>query len=86
MRLSKEVLTIKSNTSKILKQKCNFLKKVNSDDKDIWAKGYFVTIFDIPEKIIQASLLILEKGIQKRQNMSSKSTTLVKALVSIKDC
>jgi len=40
--VSKVVETIKSNTSKALKIKFAFLKKVYWDDRGIWAKGYFV--------------------------------------------
>ena len=42
--VSKVVETIKSNTSKALKLKFAFLKKVYWDDQGIWAKGYFVSI------------------------------------------
>jgi len=41
--VSKVVKTIRSNTSKTLKIKFAFLKKVYWDDKGIWAKGYFVS-------------------------------------------
>ena len=40
---SKVVETIKSNTSKALKTKFAFLKKVYWNDKGIWTKGYFVS-------------------------------------------
>jgi putative transposase len=51
--VSKVVEVIKSNTSRALKQKFNFLHKVYWDDKEIWAKGYFVSTVGINEKIIQ---------------------------------
>ena len=52
--VSKVVETIKSNSSKALKQKFNFLKKVYWDDRSIWDKGYLVSTVGINEKIIQA--------------------------------
>jgi len=51
--VSKVVETIKTNTSKALKIKFAFLKKVYWDDKGIWAKGYFVSTVGINEKIIK---------------------------------
>jgi len=51
--VSKVVETIKSNTSKALKIKFAFLKRVYWDDKGIWAKGYFVSMVGINEKIIK---------------------------------
>ncbi len=47
------VSTIKSNTSKSLKNKFSFLKKVYWDDKGIWSKGYFVSTVGINEEIIK---------------------------------
>ena len=51
--VSKVVETIMSNTSKVLKIKFAFLKKIYWDDKGIWIKGYFVSMVGINEKIIQ---------------------------------
>jgi len=48
--VSKVVETIKSNTSKALKIKFAFLKRVYWDDKGIWEKGYFVSTVGINEK------------------------------------
>ncbi len=57
----KAVEAIKSNTSRALKQKFNFLRKVYWDDKGIWAKGYFVSTVGINEKIIQAYVRMQEE-------------------------
>ena len=54
--VSKVVETIKSNTSKALKIKFAFLKRVYWDDKGIWAKGYFVSTVGINERIIKEYL------------------------------
>ncbi len=51
--ISKAVETIKSNTSRTLKNKFKFLKKVYWDDEGIWSKGYFVSTVSINEKIIK---------------------------------
>jgi len=51
--VSKVVDTIKSNTSKALKIKFAFLKKVYWDDKGMWAKGYFVSTVGVNERIIK---------------------------------
>ena len=51
--VSKVVETIKLNTSKALKIKFAFLKRVYWDDKGIWTKGYFVSAVGINEKIIK---------------------------------
>jgi len=59
--VSKVVETIKSNTSRALKQKFTFLQKVYWDDKGIWAKGYFVSTVEINEKIIQAYVRMQEE-------------------------
>ena len=59
--VSKVVETIKSNTSKALKIKFAFLKKVYWDDRGIWAKGYFVSTVGINEKIIKEYVKIQEK-------------------------
>jgi REP element-mobilizing transposase RayT len=55
------VETIKSNTSRALKEKFIFLLKVYWDDKGIWAKGYFVSTVGINEKIIQAYVRMQEE-------------------------
>jgi len=59
--VSKVVETIKSNTSKVLKIKFVFLKKVYWDDKGIWAKGYFVSTVGINEKIVKEYIKMQEK-------------------------
>jgi len=59
--VSKVVETIKSNTSKALKIKFTFLKRVYWDDKGIWAKGYFVSTVGINEKIIKEYVKMQEK-------------------------
>ena len=59
--VSKVVETIKSNTSKALKIKFAFLKKVYWDDRGIWAKGYFVSTVGINEKIIKEYVKMQEK-------------------------
>jgi putative transposase len=51
--LSKVVETIKTNTSKALRLKFVFLKKIYWDNKGIWAKGYFVSTMGINKKIIK---------------------------------
>ena len=51
--VSKVVETIKSNTSKTLKKKFAFLKKIYWDKKGIWGKGYFVSTVGINEEVIR---------------------------------
>jgi len=52
--VSKVVETIKSNTSKNLKNKFSkFLKKVYWDNKGIWGTGCFVSTIGLDEKIIK---------------------------------
>ena len=51
--VSKVVETIKSNTSKALRIKFAFLKKVYWDRKGIWGRGYFVSTVGINEKVIR---------------------------------
>jgi len=41
--VSKLVETIKTTTSKALRPKFTFLNKIYWDNKEIWAKGYFVS-------------------------------------------
>ena len=59
--VSKVVEIIKSNTSKAMKLKFSFLKKVYWDDKGIWAKGYFVSTVGINEKVIRAYVQMQEE-------------------------
>ena len=49
----KVVETIKSNTSKSLKQKFSFLGKVYWDEGGIWGKGYFVSTVGLNEETIR---------------------------------
>ncbi len=51
--VSDVVETIKKNTSKALKEKFSFLKKVYWDRKGIWGKGYFVSTVGIDEETIK---------------------------------
>ena len=51
--ISKVVETIKSNTSRSLRNKFSFLQKVYWDNQGIWSKGYFVSTVGINEKIIR---------------------------------
>ena len=51
--ISKVVETIKTNTSKKLKDKFPFLKKVYWDNRGIWSKGYFVSTVGINETVIK---------------------------------
>jgi len=51
--VSKVVGTIKTNTSKLLREKFTFLDKVYWDDKGIWGKGYFVSTVGINEEMIR---------------------------------
>ena len=51
--VSKVVETLKLNTSKRLKIKFAFLKKVYWDKKGIWGKGYFVSTVGINEETIR---------------------------------
>jgi len=64
--VSKLFETIKSNTSKALRVKFVFLKKVYWDDKGIWAKGYFVSAVGINEKIIRAYSKYKKRKIQDK--------------------
>lgn len=47
------VETIKENTSKALKGKFSFLKKVYWDRIGIWGEGYFVSTVGIDEETIK---------------------------------
>jgi len=59
--MSKVVETIKSNTSKALRIKFAFLKKVYWDRKGIWGKGYFVSMVGINEEVIRRCVQSQEK-------------------------
>ena len=59
--VSEVVEIIKSNTSKALRLKFAFLKKVYWDDNGIWAKGNFVCTVGINEKIIRAYVQMQEE-------------------------
>ena len=83
--VSKVVEAIKSNTSRALKQKFNFLHKVYWDNKGIWVKGYFVSTVGINEKIIQATVRMQEGEDTGQAELEFKSTTPVRSLVSIKN-
>lgn len=51
--VSKVVESIKSNTSKALKEKFGFLEKVYWDGEGIWGTGYFVSTVGINEETIK---------------------------------
>ena len=51
--VSKVVETIKKNTSRALRQKFGFLRKVYWDNKGIWGVGFFVSTVGIDEGIIR---------------------------------
>ena len=53
MSVSKVVGILKSNTSKYLKKKFAFLKKVYWGTDGIWSDGYFVSTVGINEEIIK---------------------------------
>jgi len=55
------VETIKKNTSRALKTKFAFLKKVYWDNDGIWGKGYFVSMVGINEAIIRKYVEMQEK-------------------------
>jgi putative transposase len=59
--VSKVMETIKTNTSKALKIKFVFLKKIYWGDKGIWEKGYFIFTLGINEKIIKEYVKMQEK-------------------------
>ena len=59
--VSKVVETINTNTSKALKIKIAFLKRVFWDDQGIWTKGYFVSTVGINERIIKEYIKMQEK-------------------------
>ena len=51
--VSMVVETIKKNTSRSLKKKFAFLKKVYWDNEGIWGKGYFVSTVGRDEEVIR---------------------------------
>jgi len=51
--ISKVVETIKTNTSRHLRSKFQFLSRVYWDNQGIWSKGYFVSTVGINEEIIK---------------------------------
>ena len=53
MSVSEVVRIIKSNTSKDIKKKFNFLKDVYWGTDGIWSDGYFVSTVGINEEIIK---------------------------------
>jgi len=55
------VETIKKNTSRALKKKFAFLKKVYWDNEGIWGMGYFVSTVGINEAIIRKYVEMQEK-------------------------
>ena len=59
--VSMAVETLKKNSSRKLKQKFGFLKKVYWDDGGIWGKGYFVSTVGINEGIIRKYVEMQEK-------------------------
>ena len=82
--VSKVVETIKSNTSKALKIKFAFLLKVYWDDQRIWAKGYFVSMVEINEKIIKEYVKMQEKEeIKDKWSLNFESTMPIRAWESI---
>ena len=53
MSVGKVIGIIKANTSRRMKEKFSFLKKVYWGSDGIWSEGYFVSTVGIDEKIIQ---------------------------------
>ncbi len=51
--VSKVVETLKTNTSRALKERFRFLNKVYWDGRGMWSKGYFVSTVGINEKTIR---------------------------------
>ena len=54
MAVGKVVGIIKQNTSREMKQKFSFLKKVYWGSDGVWSEGYFVSTVGIDEGVIQA--------------------------------
>lgn len=59
--LNKIAGIIKKNTSKTLWAKLIFSNKVYGNNKEIWAKGYFVYLVRINERIIREYIWFQEK-------------------------
>lgn len=59
--ISRVVQIIKSNTSKSLKNKFDFLKERYYGREGIWSVGYFVSTIGMDEKIIKHYILHQEK-------------------------
>ena len=76
--VSKAVEVIKSNTCRALKQKFNFLHKVYWDDKDIWAKGYFVSTVGITKKSYKHTSGCKKRKIQDKHSLNFNRTTPVR--------
>jgi putative transposase len=51
--VSEVVNALKANTSRAIKEKFEFLKKVYWDERGIWSKGYFVSTVGIEERVIK---------------------------------
>ena len=51
--VSRVVDVLKTNTSRALKEKFGFLKKVYWDEEGIWSTGYFVSTVGVDEHIIR---------------------------------
>ena len=54
MTVGKVIGIVKQNTSRELKQKFPFLKKVYWGTDSVWSEGYFVSTVGIDEEVIQA--------------------------------
>ncbi len=54
MSVGKVIGIVKQNTSRELKQKVPFLKKVYWGTDSVWSEGYFVSTVGIDEAVIQA--------------------------------
>ncbi len=54
MAVGKVIGIVKQNTSRELKQKFPFLKKVYWGTDSVWSEGYFVSTVGIDEAVIQA--------------------------------
>ena len=54
MTVGKVIGIVKQNTSREMKQKFPFLKKVYWGTDSLWSEGYFVSTVGIDEAVIQA--------------------------------
>jgi len=54
MTVGKVIGIVKQNTSREMKQKFPFLKKVYWGTDSVWSEGYFVSTVGIDEAVIQA--------------------------------